>query len=151
MKALGLKSRRINPKAARYRLRVGRSTLHRYGVFALEDVPRGRRVIEYTGKRLSYGDAAKNSPPEDTYIAAMNSVWCIDGRTGGRGAQFINHSCRPNLIWRCVRGRLYLFSLRRIRAGEELTVTYRYAINLKRVPCRCGARRCRGTLRYILS
>lgn len=151
MKASGLKSREINPKATRYRLRVARSSLHRYGVFALEDIPRARRVIEYTGKRLLYGDAARICPPNDTYIATMNSNWCVDGRSGGSGAQFINHSCQPNLIWRCVGSRLHLFSLRRIRAGEELTVSYRYAIRIQRIPCHCGARGCRGTLRVLLN
>jgi uncharacterized protein len=151
MKTPSLKSRQINPKVASYSLRVARSALHRYGVFALEDIPRHRRVMEYTGKRLTYGDAARINPPNDIYIAAMNSTWCVDGRSGGSGAQFINHSCQPNLAWRCIRGRLYLFSLRRVRAGEELTVTYRYAIKIRRITCRCGARRCRGTLRVILS
>ncbi|MGC1171854.1 MAG: SET domain-containing protein [Candidatus Acidiferrales bacterium] len=151
MNAPGTKSHQINRKTACYRLRVADSTLHRYGVFALEDISRGRRVIEYTGKRLTYGDAARIVPPKDIYIAAMNSDWCIDGRMGGSGAQFINHSCQPNLIWRCVRSRLYLFSFRKIRSGEELTVSYRYAIRIQRVRCRCGARRCRGTLRVILS
>jgi SET domain-containing protein len=151
MKAILPKSRQIDPKAARFRLRVAYSTLHRYGVFALEEIPRNRRVIEYTGKYLRYEDAVKVGTPNDTYIATMNSDWCVDGRTGGSGAQFVNHSCQPNLRWRCVRRRLYLFSLRRIRAGEELTVSYRYAIKIRRVPCRCGAPRCRGTLRVLLN
>jgi hypothetical protein len=46
---------------------------------------------------------------------------------------------------------LLFFSRRKIRAGEELTWKYRYPVKIHRVPCRCGARRCRGTLRYILS
>jgi SET domain-containing protein len=145
------KTRRINPKAARFCLRIGPSTLHRYGVFALEDIPSGRRVIEYTGKRISRLQSWKTPAPKDIYIAGMNSRWGIDGRWGGSGAQFINHSCRPNLMWRCLHSRLYFYSCRKIRAGEELTVKYRYHVKLKRIPCRCGARRCRGTLRLILS
>jgi uncharacterized protein len=151
MKAPGTPKRRIDPKFARFRMRIGRSKLHRYGVFAEEDIPAGRRVIEYTGKRISLLQAWKTPAPEDIYIAGVNSRWFLDGRAGGSGAQFINHSCRPNLMWRCVRSRLYFYSRRKIRAGEELTVKYRYHVKLKRIPCHCGARRCRGTLRYILS
>lgn len=143
--------RRINMKVARYRLRIARSSLHRYGVFALEDIPRGRRVIEYTGKRLTIAQAIKIRPPKDAYIAGINSQWCVDGRSGGSGAELINHSCQPNLQWRCTRGRLFFFSQRKIRAGQELTWKYRYAVKMQRVPCRCGARRCRGTLRLIVS
>ena len=147
----GTTMRQINAKAARFRLRVGRSTLHRYGVFTLENIPSGRRVIEYTGMRMDPLQAAKIEPPQDNYIAGVSSRWFLDGRTSGSGAQFINHSCRPNLMWRCVRSRLYFYSRRKIRAGEELTVKYRYHVKVRRVPCHCGARGCRGTLRYIIS
>jgi SET domain-containing protein len=151
MRAPAAPKRRIDAKFARFRMRIGRSAMHRYGVFALEDIPAGRRVIEYTGKRLSVLQALKIWPPNDTFIVGVNSRRCLDGGAGGSGAQFINHSCRPNLIWRCLRSRLYFYSCRKIRAGEELTVKYRYHVKMKRIPCRCGARGCRGTLRYIPS
>jgi hypothetical protein len=86
MKAPGPKSRQINPTAASYRLRVAHSALHRYGVFALGDIPRGRRVIEYAGKRLAYGDADKIGTPADTYIAMMDFDWCVDGGYRGRSS-----------------------------------------------------------------
>ena len=149
MTASGTPKRRINPTAARFRLRIRRSTLHRYGVFALEDIPGGRRVIEYTGKRLTFEQAIKIRPPQDTYLAWIKPDWYLDGRRDGSGAEFTNHSCSPNLVARRERSHLYLFSRRKIRAGEELTWNYRYPIKLQRIPCQCGARGCRGTLRYI--
>ena len=130
-------------------MRIGRSGLHRYGVYALEDIPAGRRVIEYTGKRLTLEQAVKIRPPKDIYIAWLTSVKYVDGGRGGSGAEFMNHSCAPNLVARRVSRHLYLYSRRKIRAGEELTWNYHYPIKLKRIPCTCGARRCRGTLRYI--
>jgi uncharacterized protein len=151
MKAQSPKTHEINPKTAYYDLRIGRSSLHRYGVFALEDIPRGRCVIEYTGKRLTFEQVWEIQAPEDIYIAKMNNRWFLDGSSGGSGAQFVNHSCDPNMFWRCVRNHLVFFSRRKIRAGEELTVDYSYPVKLQRVPCQCGARRCRGTFRYILS
>jgi SET domain-containing protein len=151
MKAGRAAKPRINPKVARFRLRAGRSALHRDGVFTLENIPAGQRVIEYTGKRMGLPRALQIPSPQDNYIAGINSRWCVDGSVGGSGAELINHSCRPNLIWRCLRGRLYYYSRRKIRAGEELTVKYRYHVKLRRIPCHCGARGCRGTLRYVLS
>lgn len=151
MKAPSPKKLQINSKTAYYDLRIGPSSLHRYGVFALEDIPRDRRVIEYTGKRLSYEQVWDIEFPQDTYLAKMNDLWFLDGSSGGSGAQFINHSCNPNLLWRCVRNHLLFFSRRKIRTGEELTADYCYPVKLQRVPCHCGARRCRGTFRYILS
>jgi SET domain-containing protein len=37
-------------------------------------------------------------------------------------------------------------STRNIRKGEELTVDYHFAKNIEKVPCRCGAPNCRGTI-----
>jgi SET domain-containing protein len=142
-------TRRINSKFARFRMRIGRSRLHRYGVYALEAIPAGRRVIEYTGKRLTLEQAAKIRAPEDIYVAWINSQLCVDARWGGSGAEFMNHSCAPNLVARRIGPHLYLYSRRKIRAGEELTWNYNYPIKVKRIPCHCGARGCRGTLRYI--
>ena len=151
MKGPNPKQRLINPKAARFRLRIGRSTLHRYGVFALEEIPADRRVIEYTGKCLTLEQAVKIGPPKDIYVAWITAAKYVDGARGGSGAEFMNHSCQPNLMQRHVRGHLLFFSRREIRAGEELTWNYHYPIKLQRIPCTCGARRCRGTLRYVLS
>jgi|SRR5579863_1406523 len=150
MKAPAAPKRRIDPKFARFRMRIGRSGLHRYGVFALEEIPADRRVIEYTGKRLTLEQAVKIRPPRDIYIAWIAAAKYVDGARGGSGAELMNHSCAPNLVARRIGGHLYLYSRRKIRAGEELTWNYHYPIKLKRIPCHCGARRCRGTLRYII-
>lgn len=151
IKARGTPKRRIDPKFARFRLRIGRSKLHRYGVFAQQDIPRGRRVIEYRGKRLTLEQASKIRPPADAYIAWIGGNVLVDGRRGGSGAEFANHSCRPNLQQRRVSGRLLLYSRRKIRAGEEQTWNYHYPIKLRRIACHCGARGCRGTLRYLVA
>lgn len=143
-------TRRIDPKFARCRLRVARSGIHRFGVFALEAIRKGQQVIEYTGKRLTVDLAARIRFPNDRYLVNFKPGWAIDGRVGGSGAQFINHACDPNLRWRRIGNRVLFFARRNIQTGEELTVNYRYAIRLRRIPCRCGSRKCRGTLRFVL-
>ena len=35
---------------------------------------------------------------------------------------------------------------RPIRKGEELTVDYHFAKDIERIPCKCGAAGCRGTI-----
>ena len=76
----------------------------------------------------------------------LDSYWTIDGAIGGSGAEYINHSCAPNLKARLLRGHILYFSKRRIRKGEELTVDYKYAHDITRMPCSCGAPTCRGTM-----
>jgi SET domain-containing protein len=47
------------------------------------------------------------------------------------------------LTVRKIRGRIFLYSFRRIKAGEELTVDYAFRCTC---PCRCGSSKCRGTM-----
>jgi SET domain-containing protein len=138
-------------KSARYRLRTGYSRIHRFGVYAMEQIPANRVVIEYTGKIRTWGESSKLPFPKSIYVANLTRGLSVDGGVGGSGAQFINHSCDPNLEAQRIKGRLFLVSRRRIRAGEELTCHYHYPAKLRRVPCRCGARNCRRTFCLILS
>jgi SET domain-containing protein len=139
--------------SAVYPLRIARSRIHRWGVFAVGSIPRGRKVIEYTGERISPTEACarvnrllRPGRPKRTYLFRLNRLWTIDGAIGGSGAERINHSCDPNLFYRRTRGHILLFSLRRIRPGEELSYDYRLVSNSLRVPCRCGSPNCRGFL-----
>jgi len=144
---------RVDPAFAAYPLRVAPSRVHRWGVFALGPIPAGRKVIEFRGQRISRSQAAarltkllRPGRPKRFYIARLNRNWCIDPAVGGSGAEFINHSCDPNLSARRIRGRLLLFSRRRIRPGEELSVDYRINPEGLRIRCRCGSPNCRGFL-----
>jgi uncharacterized protein len=143
----------LNPRYTNWRLRVGRSPIHRLGVFAAEDIPSGRKVIEYAGERITYREANKrfvkiwrSSKSKPLCLFHLNRRWVIDGAVGGSGAELINHACEPNLRTRRIRGHILYFSCRRIRRGEELAVDYRFSKKAVRVPCRCGSPRCRGTI-----
>jgi len=142
--------REIAHKSAQFRLRIDRSRIHGLGVFALEDIPKGCRVIEYTGRRISPTQIGKLKPGEEEYVITGSFGQLIDGAVGGSGAERINHGCDPNLTWWTRKGRVFFFSRRPIAAGEELTIYYGYPTKAQRLPCRCGERRCRKTLRYIV-
>jgi SET domain-containing protein len=141
-----VKSPSINPKYACYRLTIRESQIHRRGVYALEQIPKGRKVIEYTGERISRRETKRRGQGSITYLFTLDNYWTIDGAVGGSGAEIINHCCDPNLYTRIVRGHIIYMSKRLIRAGEELTVDYRFSNKLDRVRCRCGSPACRGTI-----
>ena len=42
-----IKSPRIDPRFASYRMEIRPSKIHRFGVYALEPIPANRKVIEY--------------------------------------------------------------------------------------------------------
>jgi hypothetical protein len=74
---------RIKPKYARFRLRLGRSGIHGFGVYAREEIPARRAVIEYSGRPLEAREAASIEFPEDIYLADLKNGYCVDG--GSRG------------------------------------------------------------------
>ena len=118
--------------------RVGRSRTG-LGLFATEDIPRGEIIIEYVGERISNKEAeTRNSK----YLFETSDRWTIDGSPRWNVARYINHGCKPNAETEIVRGRIYVRSRRRIRAGEE--ITYNYGKNyfesfIKPVGCKCLA------------
>ena len=136
---------RVDPRFCRFKLRAGESAIHRFGVFAAEPIPARRRVIEYTGRKIDDEEADRLSSRRHVYLFSLESGKTIDGAVGGSGAEFINHSCEPNLIAREQKGRIWYSSLRRIEPGEELTVDYRLDSD-DEYPCGCGTASCRGVL-----
>ncbi|MGA8308574.1 MAG: SET domain-containing protein-lysine N-methyltransferase [Terriglobales bacterium] len=141
---------RINPRLARFRLNIGKSRIHRWGVFAVERIPAWSDVIEYVGEIVDPRECcrrARNS--QETYAIVLDGVRIIDGSVGGSGAEIINHSCNPNMRYRLVGDHVYCQSIRIIEPGEELTADYRFRSEGPETPCRCGSPNCRGTINLI--
>ncbi len=139
----------IDARFARFRMHAARSGIHRWGVYADEPIPANRKVIEYTGERISRKETKIRAGRPLNYIFTLDNYWSIDGSAGGSGAEFINHSCAPNLESRILRGHILYFSKRPIRKGEELTVDYHFGADEEKVACKCGAPSCRGTINIL--
>ena len=137
---------RIDPEACAFRLRLARSRVHRWGVFAAEDIPARRRIIEYTGERISPREGWRRRFRPQLYLFRCSPRRLIDGGIGGSGAEFINHGCEPNMLARFDHRRVFLSSLRPIAKGEELLLDYHVRGDIDPIPCRCGAAQCRGFL-----
>jgi SET domain-containing protein len=131
-------------------MKLARSKIHRWGVYATERIPAGRKVIEYTGERISRRETKRRADGTDLiYLFTLDAYWTLDGSVGGSGAEYINHSCEPNLVSRILKGHILYISGRVIAPGEELTIDYRFDKKVERVDCRCGAKNCRGTINLV--
>ncbi len=137
---------RIDKTATAFRLEARPSPIHRFGVFAAQLIPANVRVIEYTGERIGYREAERRRERPYLYLFWVAPERLIDGAVGGSGAEFINHSCEPNVVVDIINGRVFFVSLREIASDEELLLDYRVGGDAPPLPCRCGAASCRGFL-----
>jgi len=140
------------------RIEVRRSGVHGKGVFALVPIAKGEIIIEYIGEVISWKKALKRHPhdpkdPNHTFYFHIDKKHVIDALHGGNDARWINHSCEPNCEADEAGGRIFIRTLRKLKAGEELSYDYGLVIDepytpalLADYPCRCGSKACRGTL-----
>ncbi len=136
----------IDPRYTCFRLEIRESRIHHRGVFTLDRIPPNRKVIEYTGEKISRRETKRRGSGRHTYLFTLDDYWTIDGAVGGSGAEIINHSCVPNLYASIRKGHILYLSRRLILPGEELTVDYRFSDKVDKVRCRCGATGCRGVI-----
>ena len=137
----------IDPARACFKLKLAPSDIHRWGVYAGERIPARRKIIEYTGEKISRRETKRRADEREfNYLFTLNPYWCLDGSVGGSGAEYINHSCTPNCYASIVKGHILYKSARDIKKGEELTIDYRFDANVEKVRCACGSKECRGTI-----
>jgi SET domain-containing protein len=140
------------------RIQVRRSGVHGKGVYALAPIAKGERIVEYTGQIITWKQALKRHPhdpsdPNHTFYFHIDDGRVIDGKFGTNAAKWINHSCQPNCETDEDDGRVWIIAKRAIKPGEELNYDYglildgRHTEKIKKeFECRCGSRKCRGTL-----
>lgn len=140
-------------------LRIRKSKIHGRGIFTTVEIPKGERVIEYVGDKITKKESnrraevqlrrAAKSGTGSVYIFTLNQRHDIDGNVNYNRARLINHSCKPNCEVDIIRGRIWIISKRKIKEAEELSFDYGFDLDsFEDHPCTCGAPNCVG---YIVS
>ncbi len=128
-------------------MEIKKSSINGKGCFATLLFPRGRKIAEYTGERITTVEAERRARRRRVLrICAIDSRWSLDGSRGGNGTHYINHSCRPNCYMKILYGHIQFYALRDILPGEEITIDYQYTLHPDSKRCYCGAESCRGTI-----
>ena len=136
------------------------SSVHGKGVFAKRTIPKGTRIFEYMGKRVSKENLAsdlENGLTSMIYVLNLNKTVAIDGERGGNDARFINHSCAPNCEVLYFNEIPYIYAMKELVEGEELSFDYKLSFYKEAIkitaeqkkewfPCNCGSKNCRGSL-----
>lgn len=107
------------------------------GLFATKDIPKGICMIEYFGRELSEEEQYTS---RSKYLFEINSKITIDGGSRENTARYINHSCKPNSEVEIKNKKVYIFSRKKIKAGEELCYDYGkeyFNEHIKKGGCRC--------------
>jgi uncharacterized protein len=121
------------------------SRIHGTGVFARANISAELRVLEYVGERLTKDESLKRRQAGNYYVFIVTDDFDIDGWVDWNPARYINHSCQPNCEARQEDEHIWIYALRDIAAGEELTFNYGYDLqDYEDHPCRCGAPNCLG-------
>ena len=139
--------------------RLRRSRIQGTGAFAIVDIPKGTRIIEYVGQHITNAEADRRYPDEDrserhhTFLFTLNQRIVIDAAYDGNEARFINHSCDPNCDAVIERGHIWIDAIEDIPKGAELSYDYQFEhvaeyteADLRFYECRCGSANCRGTI-----
>jgi len=127
-------------------LSIGKSQINGKGCFATRRFPRGRKIAEYAGERISSREAKRRAHRAKLRICDIDGRWSIDGSRGGNGTHDVNHSCEPNSYMKIIYGHILFYALRDVEPGEEITIDYVETLHSDRKRCLCGAQSCRGTI-----
>ncbi|HEV7703140.1 MAG TPA: SET domain-containing protein-lysine N-methyltransferase [Gemmatimonadaceae bacterium] len=137
---------------------VRSSGVHGKGAFALKDIRKGTRLVEYVGENITPEESDKRYDDtgvknHHTFLFSVDKRKVIDATFGGNESRFINHSCDPNCEAIIEKRRVYIEAMRTIRKGEELAYDYNYERTPKTTKaderlykCLCGSDACRGTI-----
>jgi uncharacterized protein len=127
------------------RLIIRSSDIHAAGCFTLDTIPKGTRVLEYTGERITKaeGDVRYEGRPFTYLFGVGDGEVIIDGHGM---AMFVNHSCDPNCETDEEGDRVYISTIRDVAAGEELTYDYCLYDSDDDAPCYCRSKSCRGSM-----
>ena len=137
---------------------VRNSPVHGRGVFAVQPIKKGTRILEYLGDRVSHEAADKRYEDHDesdnhTFLFIGDKKTVIDAGVGGNDARFINHQCAGNCESVIENRRVFIDAVRDIEPGQELGYDYEIGREKDDPPnvdeiyaCRCGSPQCRGTM-----
>ena len=129
--------------------KIKKSKIDKNGLYANCNIKKGTRIIEYKGKIIS-SKTSNTSPKFDNdkaiYLFNINKRFDLDGDFKFNTARLINHSCDPNCEVFGEGYKIWIYAMKNIKKGEELSYDYGFGFDqdFKKYPCKCGSNKCIG-------
>ena len=129
--------------------KIQKSNIDNKGLYASQKIKEGTKIIYYKGKLITKKETERNPKYDNEkaiYLFNVNSRYDLDGDFEYNTARLINHSCNPNCEVAGKGLKLWIFALRDIKKGEELSYDYGFGYDkdYKQFVCKCGAKNCVG-------
>ena len=128
---------------------IKKSKIDKNGLYANQNIKKGVRIIEYKGKIISTKKSeicSKFDNDKAIYLFNLNKRYDLDGDFKFNIARLINHSCDPNCEVFGSGLKIWVYAMKNIKKGEELSYDYGFNFDedFKNYPCKCGSRNCVG-------
>ena len=129
--------------------KIKKSKIDKNGLYANCDIEKGTKIIEYKGKIISVKKSAEDPKFDNDkaiYLFNINKRFDLDGDFRFNIARLINHSCSPNCEFLGEGLKVWVYAMRDIKAGEELSYDYGFSFDkdFKNYPCKCKSKNCVG-------
>ncbi len=129
--------------------KIKKSNIDNRGLYANKDIKKGTRIIEYKGKIITRKQSEENPKFDNDkaiYLFNLNSRYDLDGDFKYNTARLINHSCDPNCEVDGIGLKIWVYAIKNIKKGDELSYDYGFSFDkdFKDYPCKCGAANCVG-------
>ena len=134
--------------------KIGYSKINNKGLFANKDIKKGTKIIDYIGKIITKKETDRNPKFDNSkaiYLFGINKKYDLDGNFSFNTARLINHSCEPNCEVFGEGLKVWIFAMKNIKKGEELSYDYGFEFDEDDYQdhiCKCGSNNCIG---YIIS
>ena len=120
------------------------------GIFAKKEITAGTVIGDYLGKVLETAKYDLDDDKKGLFLMYFSDEASIYPNLKKPGVHLLNHSCSPNCWIYIHQGHTLFFALRKIRPGEELTISYllcpKSGCNPCTHVCKCGSKLCTGTM-----
>ena len=128
-----------------YPVKVAKSKIAGKGAYALQRIPARKKIGDLGGVIITMKEAMKLIKNLKVInLVELDNDLALNASAKPNDMRFINHSCDPNTYLRVMKNRVEFYALKKIKKGQELSCDYGETHHEGTLPCRCGAKNCRG-------
>lgn len=128
-----------------YPVKVAKSRIAGKGAYALQRIPARKKIGDLGGVIITMKEAMKLIRNLKVInLVELDNDLALNASANPNDMRFINHSCGPNTYLRVMKDRVEFYALLDIKKGEELSCDYGETHHEGKLPCKCGAKNCRG-------